>query len=149
MRKALISQGFSVRHLNRPQHLVGEDGFEPSKRNAADLQSVPFGHSGTPPYLVVSQRLGYYSMDFGFVKGVSEEKWSIADAIWSVLRTWSKAHLFENSFFMMRSIASCAQLASCAVRCASLKKSACFASGFFLVGEDGFVCIFIPFGEWK
>ena len=30
--------------------LVGEDGFEPSKRNAADLQSVPFGHSGTPPY---------------------------------------------------------------------------------------------------
>ena len=28
---------------------MGEDGFEPSKRNAADLQSVPFGHSGTPP----------------------------------------------------------------------------------------------------
>ena len=33
--------------------LVGEDGFEPSKRYAADLQSVPFGHSGTPPYVVV------------------------------------------------------------------------------------------------
>ena len=33
--------------------VVGEDGFEPSKRNAADLQSVPFGHSGTPPYKVV------------------------------------------------------------------------------------------------
>ena len=49
--------------------LVGEDGFEPSKRNAADLQSVPFGHSGTPPYAVVSQRLGYYSTDFEFVKG--------------------------------------------------------------------------------
>ena len=32
--------------------LVGEDGFEPSKRYAADLQSVPFGHSGTPPYEV-------------------------------------------------------------------------------------------------
>ena len=32
--------------------VVGEDGFEPSKRNAADLQSVPFGHSGTPPYLL-------------------------------------------------------------------------------------------------
>ena len=29
--------------------VVGEDGFEPSKRYAADLQSVPFGHSGTPP----------------------------------------------------------------------------------------------------
>ena len=34
----------------RPLVLVGEDGFEPSKRYAADLQSVPFGHSGTPPY---------------------------------------------------------------------------------------------------
>ena len=33
--------------------LVGEDGFEPSKRYAADLQSVPFGHSGTPPYYVL------------------------------------------------------------------------------------------------
>ena len=33
--------------------LVGEDGFEPSKRNAADLQSVPFGHSGTPPYEIL------------------------------------------------------------------------------------------------
>ena len=49
--------------------VVGEDGFEPSKRNAADLQSVPFGHSGTPPYSVVSERLDYYSMDLGFVKG--------------------------------------------------------------------------------
>ena len=44
----------------------------------------------------------------------------------------------ENSFFMMRSIASCAQHASRAARRASLKKSACKASGFFLVGEDGF-----------
>ena len=34
--------------------LVGEDGFEPSKRYAADLQSVPFGHSGTPPYSIHS-----------------------------------------------------------------------------------------------
>ena len=49
MRKALISQGFSVWHLNRPQHLVGEGGFEPPKLKAADLQSVPFGHSGTLP----------------------------------------------------------------------------------------------------
>ena len=29
--------------------LVGEDGFEPSKLKATDLQSAPFGHSGTPP----------------------------------------------------------------------------------------------------
>ena len=32
--------------------LVGEDGFEPSKLEATDLQSAPFGHSGTLPYLV-------------------------------------------------------------------------------------------------
>ena len=49
--------------------LVGEGGFEPPKLKAADLQSVPFGHSGTPPYLIVSERLDYYSTDFGFVKG--------------------------------------------------------------------------------
>ena len=30
-------------------YLVGEGGFEPPKRDAADLQSVPFGHSGTLP----------------------------------------------------------------------------------------------------
>ena len=32
--------------------LVGEDGFEPSKSKTTDLQSAPFGHSGTPPYLL-------------------------------------------------------------------------------------------------
>ena len=32
--------------------MVGEDGFEPSKRNVTDLQSAPFGHSGTRPYLI-------------------------------------------------------------------------------------------------
>ena len=30
-----------------------EGGFEPPKRNATDLQSAPFGHSGTPPYQIV------------------------------------------------------------------------------------------------
>ena len=33
--------------------LVGEGGFEPPKASPADLQSVPFGHSGIPPYSVV------------------------------------------------------------------------------------------------
>ncbi len=32
--------------------LVGEGGFEPPKALPADLQSVPFGHSGIPPYLL-------------------------------------------------------------------------------------------------
>ena len=30
-------------------YLVGRDGFEPSKAVPADLQSAPFGHSGTYP----------------------------------------------------------------------------------------------------
>ena len=34
--------------------VVEEGGFEPPKRNATDLQSAPFGHSGTPPYSVVA-----------------------------------------------------------------------------------------------
>ena len=29
--------------------LVEEGGFEPPKHKVTDLQSVPFGHSGTPP----------------------------------------------------------------------------------------------------
>ena len=29
---------------------VGRDGFEPSKSSTSDLQSDPFGHSGTCPY---------------------------------------------------------------------------------------------------
>ncbi len=37
--------------------LVGEDGFEPSKLKATDLQSAPFGHSGTLPYIRVSNKL--------------------------------------------------------------------------------------------
>ena len=30
--------------------MVGRGGFEPPKRSAADLQSAPFGHSGTYPH---------------------------------------------------------------------------------------------------
>ena len=30
---------------------MGRDGFEPSKSLTTDLQSAPFGHSGTYPYL--------------------------------------------------------------------------------------------------
>ena len=37
--------------------LVGEDGFEPSKHDATDLQSAPFGHSGILPYSVVKMEL--------------------------------------------------------------------------------------------
>ena len=33
---------------------MGEGGFEPPKALPADLQSVPFGHSGIPPYSISS-----------------------------------------------------------------------------------------------
>lgn len=42
----------------RNRYLVEEGGFEPPKRNATDLQSAPFGHSGTPPDLVVKAAAG-------------------------------------------------------------------------------------------
>jgi hypothetical protein len=32
-------------------YLVGDGGFEPPKALPADLQSVPFGHSGNLPYI--------------------------------------------------------------------------------------------------
>ena len=34
-----------------PSLMVEEGGFEPPKRDATDLQSAPFGHSGTPPFM--------------------------------------------------------------------------------------------------
>ena len=34
--------------------MVGEGGFEPPKAKPADLQSVPFGHSGTLPNLTAT-----------------------------------------------------------------------------------------------
>ena len=38
--------------------MVEEDGFEPSKAKPADLQSVPFGHLGTPPFSVGRKKGG-------------------------------------------------------------------------------------------
>ena len=32
--------------------MVEEDGFEPSKSETTDLQSAPFGRSGTPPEIM-------------------------------------------------------------------------------------------------
>ena len=32
--------------------MVEGEGFEPSKAEPADLQSDPFGHSGTPPLAI-------------------------------------------------------------------------------------------------
>ena len=37
------------RDINKKE--MGRGGFEPPKQFAADLQSVPFGHSGTYPFI--------------------------------------------------------------------------------------------------
>ena len=38
--------------------MVGESGFEPLKSSTTDLQSAPFGHSGTLPYKPLPVWLG-------------------------------------------------------------------------------------------
>ena len=45
--------------------VVGEDGFEPSKRKATDLQSAPFGHSGTLPDIETSVSLSHLELVMG------------------------------------------------------------------------------------
>ncbi len=42
---------------NKSLFLVGDDGFEPSKLKATDLQSAPFGRSGNLPYSILSINL--------------------------------------------------------------------------------------------
>ena len=46
-------KSFCIRQKNLPKHIreivVDGEGFEPSKASPADLQSVPFGHSGIHP----------------------------------------------------------------------------------------------------
>ena len=43
----------------RGKGLVVRVGFEPTKRNAADLQSAPFSHSGTSPF--ATRRIIHYN----------------------------------------------------------------------------------------
>ena len=38
---------------------MGGGGFEPPKQVAADLQSVPFGHSGIRPYVFKLYSISY------------------------------------------------------------------------------------------
>ena len=42
------------------RHMDG-DGFEPSKQFAADLQSVPFGHSGICPFKTFNMKLTHFN----------------------------------------------------------------------------------------
>ena len=45
--------------------MVGAGGFEPPKLKAADLQSVPIGHSGTRPYSIRSLTDCLYILPLG------------------------------------------------------------------------------------
>ena len=45
------------------QQLEGE-GFEPSKAEPTDLQSVPFGHSGTLPHSLSTDNSIYVKISF-------------------------------------------------------------------------------------
>ena len=62
------------------QDLVGAGGFEPPKHYAADLQSVPIGHSGKLPYSVLRPArrcrhlrvLDYYSKRFPEMQALFE-----------------------------------------------------------------------------
>ena len=51
MYKLEIKKGGTYSNLRSPPLHVGGDGFEPPKRDAADLQSAPFGHSGNHPFV--------------------------------------------------------------------------------------------------
>ncbi len=46
------------RGAKRRTKVVEGEGFEPSKAEPSDLQSDPFGHSGTPPHIA----LAYYKL---------------------------------------------------------------------------------------
>ena len=46
------SSAYANSAIPAKKKMVGGDGFEPSKSVTADLQSAPFGHSGTRPYEV-------------------------------------------------------------------------------------------------
>ena len=46
------------RQFKRTVSLVEGDGFEPSKSSTTDLQSAPFGHSGTPPQKLFKKKNG-------------------------------------------------------------------------------------------
>ena len=56
--------------------MVEGDGFEPSKAVPADLQSDPFGHSGTPPgYFILGNVFPthYSSVSHNLLNGLSTQ----------------------------------------------------------------------------
>ena len=61
-RQANLAKKNELLYTKSSFFLVEGDGFEPSKQVATDLQSAPFGHSGTPPqYLITATQLYYHN----------------------------------------------------------------------------------------
>ena len=62
-RKPLVSLQKNIAEHFSSAMMVGEGGFEPPKSLTADLQSVPFGHSGIPPYSLAEKQLRMEPVD--------------------------------------------------------------------------------------
>ena len=69
--------------------LVEGEGFEPSKAEPSDLQSDPFGHSGTPP-----NETGYYGDFLHFCQTVGRHGSPTVRNSRAVLLSHPKAGLF-------------------------------------------------------
>ena len=65
---------------------MGEGGFEPPKLLAADLQSVPFGHSGIRPNIALTSS-DYNTTD----RGKNQEVCTIFVRIRVHFRCWNRA----------------------------------------------------------
>ena len=61
-------------------NMMEGEGFEPSKAELTDLQSVPFGHSGTPPYTgylpanyIIQAQRGFVKDKFNYLVKTHQE----------------------------------------------------------------------------
>ena len=48
-----------ISYIQLTMRMVVGGGFEPPKATPTDLQSVPFGHSGTPPIIFMEPAEGF------------------------------------------------------------------------------------------
>ena len=55
---------------------MGGGGFEPPKQFAADLQSVPFGHSGIHPFIAFWQLLALSKKPMIGLEPVTDRLWA-------------------------------------------------------------------------
>ena len=60
---------FPQMHSSKKNAVVGRGGFEPPKSVTADLQSAPFGHSGTYPRISLLKMLSSFE-EMELVKGL-------------------------------------------------------------------------------